>query len=65
MTTTVKTRLEEIGKNKNMWDKHITIENERYYYCSLRNEFRKEVNQPSGTVAILVGCMALGKFVKC
>lgn len=65
MNAMIKSRLEAIGNNKAMWDKRIEIENEIYIYVSARNEFRKEVSQPSGTVAALIGCMVLGKFVKC
>lgn len=57
--------LEGIGNDKALWDRHIEIEGDMYFYSSARNEFRKVANQPSGTIAILIGCMAFGQFIKC
>jgi len=61
----LKKELEDIGNNKTLWNKRIEIEDDIYIYNSARNEFRKEIHQPSGKISILIGCMALKQFIKC
>ena len=51
--------------NKRIWNKYTEIDGKIYIYNSARNEFRVLVNQPSGTIAALVGCMTIAGFFWC
>lgn len=64
MEQSLKDALKEIGNNKSFWNKHLEIEGNQYVYISAKNEFRKVVEQPSGTVEVIVGCMFLGDFLE-
>lgn len=45
--------------DKKNWNRLIDIDGEKYIYISAVNEVRREVKQPSGTIATLVGCFTL------
>ncbi len=49
--------------NEHEWNKHIEIDGEKYIYISCKNEFRRVVHQPGEDIAVLVGCMAFGRFM--
>lgn len=63
-STELKNALTEMYNNK-VWNKHVEIEGENYIYISATNEFRRVIKQPSGQIAMLVGCMVQGNFMWC
>lgn len=71
-TNDLKKKLIATFSNRQNWNRLIEIDGEKFIYISAKNEIRREVKQPSGTVALLVGCFVfvgtdspLGNFMWC
>lgn len=58
-TDAMRDKLIAIFSNRRNWNRHIEIDGEIYIYVSANNEIRREIKQPSGTIAQLVACFSL------
>jgi hypothetical protein len=57
--------LAELFGDKRNWNRLIEVDGERYIYVSALNEIRQLISQPSGTIAVLVGCFVQGYLMWC
>lgn len=58
-TEEIRQVLRDVFSNRRNWNRRIEIDGEMYIYISAVNEIRREVHQPSGTIAQLVAHFSL------